>query len=265
MTSQIEHRGAAVAYLQEGRGEHLTLLHGVGGAMNNWDGVVAALGDTFCTLRYDLRGHGASQKPPGPYSLDDFVDDLRSLLDACGVAATHLVGFSFGAMIAPAFALAHPHRVSSLTCISAVCGRTESERKAVLARSDALSRGEVGGNAAAAIERWFTPSFREMHADVVEARVRQLLANDTPGYAAAYRVFAESDLADRVDGIDAPTLIMTGEHDQGSSPRMAKLMHERIAGSRLEILPGLRHSVLIEAPDRIARLLRAFIQATAQA
>ncbi|MDX1431033.1 MAG: alpha/beta fold hydrolase [Gammaproteobacteria bacterium] len=261
MTAPIEHRGSTIAWREEGEGAHVTLLHGVGGAMDNWDGVITAFGGALRTLRYDLRGHGESGKPPGPYALDDYVDELRALLDARGVARTHLAGFSFGGMIAPAFALAYPQRVASLTCISAVCGRTEAERAAVLGRARALHAGDAGGNAAAAAERWFTPEFRRAHADVIEGRMRQLLANDPQAYAAAYQVFAESDLADRIADIDAPALIMTGEHDQGSSPRMARLMHERIAGSRLEILPGLRHSVLIEAPGLVAGRLREFVEA----
>jgi pimeloyl-ACP methyl ester carboxylesterase len=263
VTSQIDHRGTVIAYREEGHGEQLTLLHGVGGTMDNWDGVIAALGDGYRTLRYDLRGHGESGKPPGPYALDDFVDDLRALLDARGVAATHLIGFSFGSTIVQAFTLAHPQRVSSLTCISGVCGRTGAEREAVLGRARALVRGDAGGNAAAAVERWFTPAFRASHPRLIEARIAQLLANDPRGYAAAYAVFAESDLADGIHGIDTPTLIMTGEHDQGSSPRMARLMHRRIKGSRLEILPGLRHSVLIEAPDRVAAAIKAFLASPA--
>lgn len=263
MTSKFDHRGAVIAYVEQGQGEQLTLLHGVGGAMDNWDGVVSALGVGYRTLRYDLRGHGESGKPRGPYALDEFVDELHALLDARGVATTHLIGFSFGATIAQAYILAHPERVSSLTCISAVCGRTSAECAAVLGRARALSRGDAGGNAAAAAERWFTPSFRESHPQVIEARMRQLLANDPRAYPAAYAVFAESDLADRIQGIDAATLIMTGEHDQGSSPRMARLMHERITGSRLEILTGLRHSVLIEAPERVADSVRGFIEALA--
>ena len=259
MTAQIDHRGTVIAYREQGHGEQLTLLHGVGGTLDNWDGVIAALGDGYRTLRYDLRGHGESGKPPGPYALDDFVDDLRALLDARGVAATHLIGFSFGSTIAQAFALAHPRRTSSLICISGICGRTSAEREAVLGRARALSRGDAGGNAAAAVDRWFTPAFRASHPQLVEARMAQLRANDPQGYAAAYAVFAEADLTDAIHGIDAAALIMTGEHDQGSSPRMARLMHQRIRGSRLEILPKLRHSVLIEAPERVAAAISDFL------
>ncbi len=80
-------------------------------------------------------------------------------------------------------------------------------------------------------------------------------------YAAAYRVLATTDLIDELPRIQAPTLVATGEGDIGSNPRMARLMHERIPGSRLEILPGLRHSILVEAPEAVARLLAGFLTA----
>ena len=82
--------------------------------------------------------------------------------------------------------------------------------------------------------------------------------NDPHCYAAAYRVLAETDFGGLIDQIRVPTLIATGEDDQGSNPRMARYMHECIKDSRLEILPGLRHSILIEAPEVVGPLLRRF-------
>ena len=84
--------------------------------------------------------------------------------------------------------------------------------------------------------------------------------NHAPSYAAAYTVFSTSDLGDRLHAIRVPTLIATGEHDVGSNTRMARFMHAQIPGSRLEILPGLRHSILVEAPELVTRLVRYFLQ-----
>ena len=88
----------------------------------------------------------------------------------------------------------------------------------------------------------------------------QLRENHAPSYAAAYTVFSTSDLGDRLHAIHAPTLIATGEHDVGSNTRMARFMHAQIPGSRLEILPGLRHSILVEAPELVTRLVRDFLR-----
>ena len=112
----------------------------------------------------------------------------------------------------------------------------------------------------AAIERWFTPEFRAQNPEIIERQIRRVLGNDPAGYAAAYRVFAESDGIDDLHKIHCPTLVMTGEHDTGSTPAMAQAIHERIADSRLVILPRYRHSLLIEATAEVVSELRAFLK-----
>ena len=91
------------------------------------------------------------------------------------------------------------------------------------------------------------------------------MENDPRAYAAAYHVLATTDLADEAPRVRVPTLIVTGENDVGSNPRMARLLHERIPGSRLEILPGLRHAILVEAPAAVARLLTGFFAGSRRA
>ncbi len=254
--------GVAINFEVEGRGRHVTLLHGVGSYLQAWDSVVAALRDDFTLLRYDLRGHGKSGKPRGPYSLGDYVADLAALLAAQSVDRTTLVGFSFGGMIAPAFTVRHPERVRALGIVSAVAGRTPEQRAAVVKRADELGRGGASMTVGAAIERWFTPEFRAGNPEIVERQIQRVLANDPVGYAAAYRVFAESDPVDELGKISCPTLVMTGEHDTGSTPAMARAIHERIARSRLVILPRYRHSLLIEATAEVVREVRAFLDDT---
>ena len=83
----------------DGNGPWVTFIHGIGSAIDGWDGVVAELSDRFRCLRYDLRGHGESPLPPLPYGLDEYVADLAALLDQQDVPTTHLVGHSLGGMI----------------------------------------------------------------------------------------------------------------------------------------------------------------------
>lgn len=264
-SADVRRAGVPIHFDVAGRGEHVTLVHGVGSSLESWDGIVPALGGRHRVLRYDLRGHGRSGKPAGPYALADFVEDLRALVDRDGARETRLVGFSFGGMIAQAFTLRHPEMVSRLVLISAVAGRTPAQRVALRERADALVSEGPGRTVDAAIERWFTPEFRTAHPEVVAQQRARVLANDVVGYPAAYRVFAETDLLGELAGIRCPTLVVTGEHDTGSTPEMARLMHERIAGSRLVILPRFRHSLLLEAAAEVAELLRAFLAEPAPA
>jgi len=129
-------------------------------------------------------------------------------------------------------------------------------------RADELGRGGASTTVGAAIERWFTPEFRAGNPEIVERQIQRVLGNDPVGYAAAYRVFAESDPIDELGKISCPTLVMTGEHDTGSTPTMAASIHERIARSHLVILPRYRHSLLIEATADVLREVRAFLAET---
>ena len=257
----LERTGApALRYWDDGGTEPaVMLIHGVGADGTSWDQIAPALTADFRVLRLDLRGHGKSGHVDPPLMLDDFVRDVMDVLDVCSVPAAHIVGFSLGGMIAQATALSHAERVDRLVVLSAVAGRTAEERKRVQARLRLLQEQGVEAITGAAQERWFTPEFIARNPEIVERRMRQLRNNHGPSYAAAYTVFSTSDLGDRLHAIRAPTLIATGEHDVGSNTRMAGYMNERIRGSRLEILAGLRHSILIEAPQVVLHLVRGFL------
>ncbi len=243
----------------EGEGKPVTLVHGVGANLESWNDVASRLAAKFSVIRMDLRGHGKSAPIREPCTLDDLVRDVIAAIDDAGVERTDLVGFSLGGMIAQQLALTYPDRVDRLALISAVAGRTPAERRSILARAEKVRMEGIASVIDAAEERWFTTDFRMANRETVERRLREFLSNDPDSYAAAYRVFAESELGDRIHGIPHRALVVTGEHDVGSNTRMARFMHERIRDSELVILPALKHSVLVEAPDRIAEILLTFL------
>ena len=162
-------------------------------------------------------------------------------------------------MIAQGLGLRHVDRIRRLVLLSAVADRTAEERERVRSHLTILREKGIGAITGAAQDRWFTAAFIAANPDLVERRMRQLRENHAPSYAAAYTVFSTSDLGDQLRAIRMATLIATGEYDIGSNTRMARFMHEQIPGSRLEILPGLRHSILVEAPDLVTRIVRDFL------
>lgn len=247
-----------IHYKVEGDGPVVTLVHGVGANQESWDDVAARMQTRYRIVRMDLAGHGKSGPIQGALSLEDFADDVRRVWDDLGLESTHLAGFSLGGLIVQSLALSDPDRIDQLAILSAVAGRTAEERARVVDRLALLKKGGIAAVTAAAEERWFTPEFRQRHPERIAQRMQELLSNDPVSYAAAYTVFATGDLGDRVDGIRHPTLVATGEHDVGSNVRMARMMHAAIAGSELCILSGLRHSVLVEAPQQVAEMLLRF-------
>jgi pimeloyl-ACP methyl ester carboxylesterase len=206
----------------------------------------------------DLRGHGRSPLIRGPIDVHDFARDVAETLDAAGITRCGVVGFSLGGVVAQALTLDFPARVERLAVIGTVCGRTAEERTRAIERIDVLERDGAGVIAEANRTRWFTDEFRAAYPDLVEARVEQVRRSDPESYLRAYTVFATADFADLVGDIEVPILIITGEGDVAATPRMAKLMEARARRAEAHILPGLRHSLLIEAPEAVSSRLGSF-------
>jgi pimeloyl-ACP methyl ester carboxylesterase len=243
-----------------GVGPPVVLVHGVGTRLEDMDLLSERLEPHLRVLRYDLRGHGESEKVPGPYSLEDLSDDLVELLDAMQWERVHCFGFSLGGLIAQRFALDHRERLMRVGLISAIAGRTPEEQASALRRADELrAGGGAGAHLGQAVTRWFTDAFREAHPEVIEARKQRILANDPQCYAAAYRVLAAYDLADDLPKIQHESLVATGEFDQGSNTRMARLMAKRIPHAQLRILPDMKHALLLECPHLLAELITSFV------
>ena len=244
-------------YRESGHGLPIVLIHGVGACLEMWEPVAAQLDRSHRVLRYDMLGHGGSAKPPGPYRLTDFVDQLRRLVTHLELPPFVLAGFSMGGLVAQGFALAYPARLARLVLLNTVFERSAEERAAVAARVQEVLRGGFEASVEAAIERWFTPDFRAAQPDIVESVRRQMLANDLAAYAAAYQVFATADaeLAPEVGRIPTPTLVVTGAEDRRSTAAMAEALVRRMPHARCRIVPGQRHMTPLEVPDLTANLI----------
>ena len=248
-----------LAFRRRGAGSPVLLIHGVGGDARNWDPIAERLSKRLDVVAMDVRGHGGSEPIRGPVDVHDFARDAAQVLDACAIERCAVVGFSLGGAIAQAVALDFPDRVSRLAVLGTVCGRLPEERARARDRIEFLKQHGTAGIAEANRTRWFTDVFLAAHPDVVEQRVAQVKACDAESYLRAFTVFCTEDFVDRLHEIRVPTLIVTGEHDLAATGRMARLMGERIASSEVHVLPGLRHSLLIEATAQVTTLLEDFL------
>jgi 3-oxoadipate enol-lactonase len=244
----------------------VVLAHPLGVTLRLWDATAPALRDRYRVVRYDVRGHGASATPPGPYSLAEMSEDVRELLDALALDAVHFVGMSMGGCIALAFALAHPDRVRSLVlCDTTACyGPTVAPMW-----EDRIRVAETSGMTPELVDRtmaiWFSADYRSRRKDVVDRVAGMLAATDPRGYAASIRAIGWADQRDRIGAIRAPTLVVVGEKDPGTPIAMSREIVERIPGARLIVLPGAMHCSPVEAADAFHAELRSFLAATARA
>ena len=238
----------------------LTLTHPLGATLALWDDHAAALTQRYRVLRYDVRGHGASDIPAGPYTLGQMSSDLFELLDSLDIADTHFVGVSMGGLIGMTAALDRPERIKSLVlCDTTACYgptvRPMWEDRLRIAETEGMAPSLVGRTMAV----WFTESYRVAHHKEVERIAAMLRHTDPRGYAAAIRAIAYVDLTERIGGIRRPTLVVVGEEDRGTPPDMARAIHKRIAASELLVLPGSMHCAVVEDADTFLGALLDFL------
>lgn len=238
------------------------LVHGVGLDLGMWDDVAAGLAaGGHRVLRYDLLGHGRTPAPPAEVVLADFTAQLETLLGDLQIDAATVVGFSLGALVARAYAVRYPARVRHLVLLNSVFGRTDAQRAAVQQRYAQACEQGTGVLIEPALRRWFSPTFARAHPDVL-ARVEQRLRdNDARGFLPAYKLFASArdESAEELAGIDAPTLVITGAEDVGSTPAMSSALASKVPGSRLMILDGARHMLPVEHASWLSETLHAFL------
>jgi pimeloyl-ACP methyl ester carboxylesterase len=224
-------------------GVPVVFIHGVGDSGSAWGDIVACLrgeGLEREYVTYDLRGHGSSANPTFVSDIWDFVSDLLAVVDSRGIDEFDLVGFSLGGLIAQGTAIRCPERVRRLVVMGAVAGRTAEERKRALARFEEIQDLGPLGVAERSVERWHPAEYLAEHPEVRERTLARFAALNPGSYAAAYKVLATTDLADKLDRIQAPTLAIAAEGDVGSPPRMSKLIAERTRG-RAVVIDGIKH------------------------
>lgn len=240
----------------------LVLIHGLGLNMAIWDSFESILSNRYRVLRYDLYGHGASQAPPATPDLALFSEQLRELMDELGIAQGVMVGFSLGGMINRRLAMDYPHRVLALAILNSPHERGSEAQRLVEQRALDSQAGGPGATLDATIERWFTPEFRQSHADYIDKVRGWVLANDPVSYALCRHTlaFGVVELIRPEPPISLPCLVMTSEYDSGSTPAMSQAIASEIDGAEVIIAPGLQHMGLSENPRFFANALSEFLQ-----
>lgn len=225
----------------------LVLSNSLATDLTAWSSNLPAWTSTFRVLRYDQRGHGGSEVPPGPYSLELLGRDVVDLLDEVGVERASFCGLSLGGATGMWVAVNAPDRIERLVlaCTSPRFGEPEQWLdRARIVRSEGLE-----AIADAVLARWFTPRFREEHQTVVAGFRAGLVGTSTDAYAACCEALAAWDFRDRVREIAAPTLVIAGNDDPAVPPDQAALLADAIAGSRLVVLAEAAHLANVEQPE----------------
>lgn len=246
-------------YTVEGNGSPLFLIHGIGAARDTWRFVTPHLTPHFTVINYDLRGHGQSPKPDDTFGLDELVNDLERVRERTGFEKAHFAGHSLGGMIGPAYARKYPERVLSLGLLSTAAGRTDEDSQKVWAVVKAMEKRGVENVLTTLVDRWYTDTFIAEHDDIVQRRLKQVIDTDPEIFLNVFRIYAGTEMMPWLHEIAAPSLILTGENDGGCNPRLNEGIHTAMPNSELVILPDFKHSLLLEAPDDVAKNMLRFL------
>ncbi len=236
----------------------LVFANSLGTDARIWDDVIAPLSTTYRILSYDKRGHGLSDAPPGPYSLDEHVDDLLGLADLAGFTRFGLAGVSIGGLIAQRTAIRKPNRIAALVlCDTAAkigSDRMWNDRIAAVRKSGIASISEM------VLDRWFSPSFKTDNPAGYAGWRNLLERTPAEGYAATCISLRDADLTDQLSSIALPTLVVAGEEDRSTPPDLVRATADRIPNARFEIIPGAGHIPSIEAPERLLALMQSYFK-----
>lgn len=251
------------SFTVEGRGPALFLIHGIGARRATFAKLVEGLKDSFTCISYDLRGHGQSPLPSGPFGLDDLVEDLEALRAKLGIEKAHFAGHSLGGMIGPAYARRFPQHTLSLGLWSTAAFRTADDSAKVKAVVAAMREKGIGQVLDTLTARWFTDAFAAARPDVIEWRKKQVMDTNAEVFLNVFDIYAETEMAPWLHEIQVPCQVLTGELDGGCNPRLNKEIAAALPNSELVILEGLKHAIFIEATDRVLPHVRRFLIAQA--
>ena len=205
----------------------ITFSHALANNLHLWDDQVALLKDDYRILRYDHRGHGLSDAPPGPYSFDDLMEDAIALLDHFEIEKTHWVGLSIGGMLGYGL--------------------------------DTAREKGMEGLAQPTVERWFTPETVAANPPSLD-RVREWVRSTNPvGHEGCCEALKRLAFGSRLGEITVPTLLIGGEKDKGAPPEILAEAADAIPNCRHDVIARAGHISNIENPTDFNIALTAFL------
>jgi 3-oxoadipate enol-lactonase len=225
----------------------LVLSNSLGTTLEMWEPQVPALAERLRVVRYDRRGHGRSPVPPGPYTVADLGGDVLELLDELELERVSFCGLSIGGVVGMWLAAEAPERVDRLVLCCTQPSFPPAGQWAE--RATAVRAGGVVVVAEPVLGRWFTPGFHRARPDVVDRFRAMLVGTPAEGYAACCEAIGGADLWDRLGGIAAPTLVLTGEHDPVAPPERGEAVAAAIRGARHHVVRDAAHIVNAEQAD----------------
>lgn len=254
----LQSNGIRLYYEVKGAGQPLVLIHGLGSSTRDWEPQVQEFSKDYQVVTFDLRGHGRSDKPAGPYTIPLFAADTAGLLKALGIASAHVVGISLGGSVAFQLAVDSPALVKTLTIVNSAPGpfMAEEQFKQEIERRVGIVK-QMGMQAMGqALAPGLFP--KPEHASLREDFVAHWAENDSRAYVDATLSLLGWSVIDRLGSIQSPTLVIAA--DQDYSPVAVKEAYvKQMPNAALVVISDSHHATPLEQPAKFNATLRQFL------
>lgn len=254
--------GTRIAYRLQGNVEsdrRIVLLHSLGMDHDFWRPVAAQLAERALVLSVDCRGHGASDKPQEPYTVERFAQDVHDLVSAFRFDDVVIAGASMGGCVALQFAGTWPNLTRGVGLIDTTAWYGEAAPKNWEERAAKAESGGLAPMIEFQTTRWFGDAFRAAQPEVVQRCVDTFLRNEVHAFASTCRMLGAFDGRALLSKVRAPCSVIVGDEDYAAPVEMARALHDGIAGSSLTVIPNARHLTPLETPGivitELAKLL----------
>ena len=234
----------------------IVFIHGVGLTYEIWQPQLDFFKD-YSNLSYDILGHGKSSLTKQNIIFDDFSEQLVDLIDELKIEKIHLVGFSIGSLIARNFATKYSKRLQSLILLGSIYKRSEQQQKIVNERFNQAKKELKLSRQA--LKRWFTDKYLENNPNTYEKISSILSENNMANFLKVYELFVRHKNDEDFEKIQTKTLVMTGEHDIGSTIEMSQQLNNIIKDSELKIIKDGKHLCGIECADEVNLAIKNFV------
>ena len=234
----------------------IVFIHGVGLNHTIWKPQIDAFNNTV--IAYDILGHGKTPLNKDNISFDDFSNQLISIVNELEMEKIHLVGFSIGSLIARNFATKFNDRLESLTLLCSIFNRSQEQQQIVKDRFELVKKSKTLSKQA--LNRWFTDDYLEKHPNTYEKISSILEENNMENFLNIYQLFVNHKDNEQFEKIKTKTLVITGEGDIGSTPKMSENLSKVINNSKVKIISKGKHLCSIECADDVNMAIKKHIQ-----
>ncbi len=251
--------GFSIAYREAGQGAGLVLLHGFLSDSRCWRSQLSGLSDRFRVVAWDAPGAGSSSDPPDTFTTRSYARCLAGFLDIIGIARAHVVGLSWGGILAQEFYRLYPERLHCLILADTYAGWKGSLPERVWRERLASCLLDATGPPAAVVAKILPGMFTDAASQGVRDELAAIVSEFHPiGFRLMSMSSAEMDTRDLLPNIDVPTLLLWGDDDRRSPTHIAEQLRAAIPGSELAFIPNAGHVSNMEQPGAFNARVRRF-------